>query len=519
MNTEGRLFSGEEIRMRRGARINPIRQLSPEVLTRALDQFEYGDLRTAALLWDAIEERDDILASVVPKRRKAVARRTWSVIAIDDSPEAQAHKEAIEYFYNNVTASHATDLNVRGGFSTLVRQMMDAVGKRYAVHHIVWQPGPNGLKAKLWFVPLWFFECRTGSLRFLRQIGQVEGEELIENEWLITTGDGVMKACSIAYLFKNFTLKDWVIYCERHGMPGLQGKTGAAEGSEQWVAMQTAIGQLASDFACVTSLDDVIEKIDLTTNGALPYPPLVERMDRAMSAIWRGADLSTMSRGHGQSSGASVQGSETEELTIDDCQLITETLNTHLDRAVIFYQFGVDPLAYVHVDPPEQSDVRLDLEVDQFLLNAGAPLPIEETLQRYGRSIPDKGEALLTAPAGGLRLPSAINPGAPVNQPRGSGAPDPAGNERVPAEDQARFLSAARARLLQATTHLRQDLANVLRPVLEAPEGEIVRAAANARRALLGRLTTTPAERSAWEEILGAALLNGAVETNEKHRP
>jgi hypothetical protein len=32
-----------------------------------------------------------------------------------------------------------------GGDSLLIRQMMDAVGKFYAVHEIVWQPIPAGV--------------------------------------------------------------------------------------------------------------------------------------------------------------------------------------------------------------------------------------------------------------------------------------------------------------------------------------------------------------------------------------
>lgn len=36
-----------------------------------------------------------------------------------------------------------------GGFSLLVRQMVDAIGKRDSVHEIVWEPGEDG-KSTLW---------------------------------------------------------------------------------------------------------------------------------------------------------------------------------------------------------------------------------------------------------------------------------------------------------------------------------------------------------------------------------
>jgi phage gp29-like protein len=125
-------------------RFSPIRNLTPERLTQMLDAFEQGYLAEAALTWDTIEKRDDTIKSVAPKRKKAIARHGWEVIVSPNLPcdkqaEALKHKEALEYFYTNRTCSHALDGNERGGFKLMVRQMMDAIGKRYAVHEILWK--------------------------------------------------------------------------------------------------------------------------------------------------------------------------------------------------------------------------------------------------------------------------------------------------------------------------------------------------------------------------------------------
>src|SRR3954464_12878687 len=120
-------------------RFSPIRNLTPERLTQMLDAFEQGHLTEAALTWDTIEKRDDTIKSVAPKRKKAIARHGWEVIVLPTLPremnaEALQHKKALEYFYTNLACSHGLDGNERGGFKPLVRQMMDAIGKRYAVH-------------------------------------------------------------------------------------------------------------------------------------------------------------------------------------------------------------------------------------------------------------------------------------------------------------------------------------------------------------------------------------------------
>ncbi len=51
---------------------NPIRSLTPENLSRMLDAFHAGHLRTAALVWEAIEHRDDLLQGVISKRKKSI---------------------------------------------------------------------------------------------------------------------------------------------------------------------------------------------------------------------------------------------------------------------------------------------------------------------------------------------------------------------------------------------------------------------------------------------------------------
>lgn len=373
------------------ARFNPIRALTADSLTRMLDAFQHGELAQAALLWDAIERRDDVLQGVASKRKKSIAQLDWEIIALDDSREAQAHRQALEDFYNHISATHALDMNQRGGLSLLIKQMMDAVGKRYAVHEIVWQPQAHkhagsargSLRAQLRFVPLWFFENRTGRLRFVEQPGAREGIDLSEDGWMVTTSDGIMESCSIAYLFKHLPLRDWLIYCERNGMPGVKGITDAAPGSAEWESARDAVRDFGAEFHALMTRTTDIQAIDLSCRGELPYPALVERMDRAMAALWRGADLGTFSRDEG-ARGASVQGAETTMLEADDASLISETLNTQLGRPVIRHLFGTEtPRAYLRLITRDRRRLD-DLLVFEKLHAMGVPLSHDQLAERFG---------------------------------------------------------------------------------------------------------------------------------------
>ena len=492
---------------------NPIRNLTPQLLATQIDNFEAGYLRSLAMTMEKIEDRDDTLKSVAPKRKKSVSRHGYEILTVDDSPEAERHKETLEFFYNNLTATSAVDRNMRGGFRLLVRQMMDSAGKRYAVHEIVWRPEQRGLTADFFFVPLWFFENKTGRLRYLESDGASDGIDIEEGEWMITAGDGLMIACSICYMFKHVPLKDWLIYCERHGMPGLHGKTDAAEGSSEWNTLVTALQNFGVDWSVVSSKGVDVDKIDMSAVGELPYPKLIERMDRSMSALWRGADLSTMSAKDGEGTGASLQGEEADILEEDDVELISEILQEQVDKHVIYNQLGeTEILAYIKVNKGNRQDVEQDLKVDQGLHEMGVPLAVSDLHERYGRSAPDKDEDLLPPHSGQAAPPPDVD--LPNVRQDSVTALSEAVNEEL--RESARLeLARAQARDLEA-------VADRLAQIAEMDDASFRdNALRNLQRDLpkiLLDINKAPAAARVLEETMAAGLINGFAEAATEHQ-
>ncbi len=320
-------------------------------------------------------------------------------MTLDNSPEAQSEKIALEFFYNNLTTVNAYNEHEKGGFSLLVKQMMDAVGKKYAIHEVIFRPvesdigGLSGslshklLTAEFRFVPLWFFENKNGQLHFIPQEEQTSPIRVEYGSWLVTSGDGLMESCSIAYLFKHLPLRDWLVYCERNGMPGVKGTTNARPGSEEWEIARQAVQNFGAEFHALMSRGTDIEAIDLGGRGELPYPKLVERMDSAMAALWRGADLSTLSQNDGL--GISLQSEEKYLLEEDDAQMISDTLHEQVDKFVLKYLFGTtSPKAYFHLRPSSNKNLKNDLEIFRTLWTMGVPLSLNDLREHFGLSAP-----------------------------------------------------------------------------------------------------------------------------------
>lgn len=382
---------------------NPLRSLTPETLIGAIENYRLGYIKDAAKIWRGLEEQDDSIRPVSAKRKAKAARLQWEIITIQGAPEAESarHAEALTDFYNHLVAVDVLKRNRTGGVSLLVRQMMDAINMGWSVHELVWRPNGKSLSAEARFVPLHFFEHRTGTLRYLETDSAYDGVDMAPGEWLVTAADPLMIAGSICAFYRGQPLKDWIAFCDKFGIPGVIGSVDGQPGSDAWLAMETAVASIVTDWAAVKSHGDTIELLE-TKGGAaaLPHPPLMAYLDKKIIVLWLGADLATQSAGN-EAVGASLQGDETDTLVEDDAALISETLNEQVDRFVLQWHFGdgVTPLAYFRLQAPKKRNITTELAVDDWLLRSGAPVTVRSILERYGRPVPEAGDELLTPPA------------------------------------------------------------------------------------------------------------------------
>jgi len=374
------------------ARFNPIRNLRPETLSSALDAFEDGRLGGAARIFEAILKRDDLISGLALKRKKSIARLEPHITLLEDSPKAREHKALLQKLYDGMEAENRADLNEHGGLRLLISQMMDAVAFKYAAHKIDFfeKDGRIGLKTVQY--PLWLFENTSGELRLLEREGQLAaGKPLEKNAWMVCCGDGLMTASSIAYIFKQLPLRDWLIYCERNGMPGVVAKTDAFPGTAQWDAACEAVGDFGAEFHAVISAGTNIESIDVSSRSALPYQALIERIDRMLCALWRGSDLSTLSAS--ESVGASMQWYESSIIEEQDAANISETLHRCVDIQAIKIAFGENerPLAKFALRLPDYEMHKSEIDIIARLCALGLKPDKIELAKRFAFPLEEKG--------------------------------------------------------------------------------------------------------------------------------
>ncbi len=494
-------------------RFNPIKGLDPRRLVTFLDAWDHGYLRNFALLAEKIGERDDQVITCRTKRLRAPARLNWDILPMDDSAEAAADAEALREFYNSIEVTHALDLDMRGGVRLLVQQILECQANRYAVHEIIWRPQPAGLSAEFRFVPLYFFERITGRLRFLSSDLALTGEELEPGGWMVATGDGLMIPTAVAYMFKSLPLKSWVRFCEKFGIPGLHGETNAPKDSPEWEAMKEALARFGEDLALLTNLGAKITPIQVSNAGNSPFQPLVDRMDRAISRIWLGGDLATMSQ-DGQAVGSNAQTGDLENLEEDDALLATEVLQHYVDPWVIRYRFGREPKAYFKLLPRPRL-AGIDRDIKRIETGAKYGIAISQQFVRETLALPEPAEDDEL-----IQEPSQPNPDA---QARGI----PFANDA--ARTQARSVRAElfRAQALrdialaksEALRPLRDRLVEILGMDDDTQFDAALLKLQNDAPQILRDRAATPEEVEAWMNLFAAGLASGAIEAAEDTPP
>lgn len=404
-------FDANEAFRRNQLRYNALRALDPDVLVRHLEAFQRGDICGLERVIDEFEQREDKMRIGSFKMAAAVSSKPWKVQirqGEEENPRAKLHQEHLTRFWNRVEATDAFCRNRKGGLRLLVKQMMSAQSRVYSVHDICWKVNGDGtLNATFTHVPAWCFENRTGRLRYIKNDCDTAGAEMPDGEWLVTVGEGVGVAAVVIAMAKRLSWNDWLLFSEKCGMPVILGNTNAQRDTPAWAAMSRAIRAIAPKTGLLADTGTTLNAVSMGAGGQNTYRELIDTVDRAISALYRGGDLATQSSGP-DAAGVNAQAGESELMDDDGCKMVAETLRDQVEKFVIRFELGdFEPLAEIVINPPaDTEDVEREMKIDTHLSGLGVKLSKKDALARYGRTeAEDENDALTPrnpAPEGGF---------------------------------------------------------------------------------------------------------------------
>ncbi|MCM0081789.1 DUF935 domain-containing protein [Geomonas sp. Red32] len=316
--------------------------LTPASLTAILQNAATGYGYEQLALAEEMEEKDLHYAAQLGTRKRAVVQLPVSIEPGDDQ---DAKSKEIAEEFNETVIKNAF-------FRVLLEDQMDALGKGYSVSEIMWDRGakwnPREFK---WRDPKFFqFDIVTRAEIRLRDIKDpafgipLEPYKFIVHYPRIKCGiplrGGLARLVAWSFLFKNYTVKDWIQFIEIFGMPLRLGRYDLAATPEDQQKLKMAVANIASDAAAILPKNMEIEFVDAmkTAGGERLFASAAEWLDKQVSKAILGQTM-TADDGSSQSQ-ALVHDEVRNDIRDSDAIQLADTLNRDLVRPWVDLNFG-----------------------------------------------------------------------------------------------------------------------------------------------------------------------------------
>lgn len=371
--------------------------LTPARLNVILMNAAQGNAHDYLVLAEEMEERDPHYGSVLGIRKRAISGIEPTVKPASDSP----HDKKIADAVREKIAEH-------DGFSDLVEDMLDALGKGFSQTEIVW----GRSKQEWWpaeFVhrdPRFFtFDQETGrEVRLIDERDLVNGVALNPFKWIghkaklksgLPIRAGLARLVAFGWMCKSYTLKDWIAFVETYGLPLRLGRYGASATAEDVEKLFLAVANIGTDAAAV--LPESM-KIDFEQIAAGPGNDIFEKFARWTDEQTSKAVLGqTMTSDNGSSEAqAKVHNDVRLDVAQSDAKSVTGTLKRDLVKPYVDLNYGVqERYPKLTIEVIEAEDLDLIMKNTTRAVALGLRVKSSEVRGKLGYSEPDDDDEVI----------------------------------------------------------------------------------------------------------------------------
>lgn len=372
--------------------------LTPQRLAAILRAADEGDHRDYLSLAEEMEERELHYISVLGTRKRALTGLPIMVEAASDEQADLSIADAVR------------DLADEPGIRDLLDHQTDALGKGYAVSELIWETSAAQWKPVAYKDrdPRHFmFDRLTGRELRLVDAGVPDGVPLAPFKFVrhvprlksgLPMRGGLAKPAAWAFIFKSYTLKDWMAFCEVYGMPLRIGRYGPQATEDDRRRLMMAVRNIGTDAAAIVPEGMAIEFVQ-SKGGSSQQPVFhgfAEYLDQQLSKLVLGQTMTTDS---GSSMAqAKVHENVRRDILHADARQLEATLARDLVRPFVDLNFGPQkryPRLTLPVTEPE--DLKGLADNLKKLVPLGLRVSESEVRDRFGLADPDEGETVLGA--------------------------------------------------------------------------------------------------------------------------
>jgi phage gp29-like protein len=378
-------------------------RLSTEGVAAALRAAEAGDLGAQMSLFQEMEERDPTLGSVMQTRRgyPLGLERVMQAATIRGGTEADLD------LAQEIADECEEMIDQTPAFDEWMIDLFDAVGKGFSLSEKIYNADATLAGIKRVDPELLSFEAPDGALTVtfasrddMRPI-KIRCADY-PWKWVIhrskmrsghPSRGGVLRTLVWVYVFRNYGLRDWSIFCERFGMPMRIGKYGPGATTNDKAVLTEMVEKMGSEAWAVISEKTVIEFKELMGRGVEPFSAFWRALGGEYALAVLGQTATTMVNEFGTRGDSAVKQLVRQDIGEMDCTQAEASLKRDILYPFVLARHGADvarrftPTLHFRYEPPK--DLAAQALVDRFAVlesGLGRFIPVDRLAERYGIS-------------------------------------------------------------------------------------------------------------------------------------
>lgn len=376
----------------------------PQTVHHTFRMAELGHLWRQCDLFDDLIESDGHLRSLVEGRIGAVAGREWVIQPGAKDPAS-------------IKAAELLDASLRDAinFGDFLEHQLSATFYGFAASEIDWQLRDGAI------VPVWFANAphsrfvldEFNELRLITKVGDTTGEPLAPGGWCVSrrrhknlARAGLMRTAAWWAVFKRLSVRDWMIFAEKFGIPMILGVYAENASPEARSALEQAVedvgeaGQAVLSEATKIVLHEVTQR---SGDNQQLHPAVVALCESQMSKLINGSTLTSESGGPGSFALGKVHENRQFSLEVGDASRLGNVFRQYIGttflalngftgarapRLKIQVMQEIDPLARAQIASIVVNELGAEIDGAHLLDELGFRRPLRPEDALKGRPLP-----------------------------------------------------------------------------------------------------------------------------------
>ncbi len=223
--------------------------------------------------------------------------------------------------------------------------------------------------------------------------------------WRKQTMAGILRTVAWWALFKRMSVRDWLIFAERFGIPMIIGKPGENDSETTRQKLKAVIAALGTEGRAILGGDATIEVLNTALRsgsggGEHLHAGIVQLANSEISKVITAGTLTSDVGGPGSFALGQVHADQKHKLSLADALKIGRVLQRDIGMEYLARNNLLDkaspPFLHLHV---QKLSLLTDSQVLNNLVNAGLKISIQQVREKFEYREPSSDEDTLTPPS------------------------------------------------------------------------------------------------------------------------